>query len=45
VQANKDIHIAVPRGTIRGIIEENGAGLFVQRLCREYALPNLCSRL
>ncbi len=26
VQANKDIHIAVPRGTIHGIIGENGAG-------------------
>ncbi|MDM7933340.1 ABC transporter ATP-binding protein [Tabrizicola sp.] len=26
VQANKDINIAVPRGTIHGIIGENGAG-------------------
>lgn len=26
VQANKDIHIAVPKGTIHGIIGENGAG-------------------
>ena len=26
VQANRDIHIAVPRGTIHGIIGENGAG-------------------
>ena len=27
VQANKDINIAVPKGTIHGIIGENGAGL------------------
>ncbi len=26
VQANKDINIAVPKGTIHGIIGENGAG-------------------
>jgi simple sugar transport system ATP-binding protein len=26
VQANKDINIAIPRGTIHGIIGENGAG-------------------
>jgi general nucleoside transport system ATP-binding protein len=26
VQANRDIHIAVPRGSIHGIIGENGAG-------------------
>lgn len=26
VQANRDIHIAVPKGTIHGIIGENGAG-------------------
>ncbi len=26
VQANKDIHIAVPKGTIHGILGENGAG-------------------
>ena len=26
VHANKDIHLAVPRGTIQGIIGENGAG-------------------
>ncbi len=26
VHANKDIHLAVPRGTIHGIIGENGAG-------------------
>ena len=26
VQANRDINIAVPRGTIHGIIGENGAG-------------------
>ena len=26
VQANKDIHLAVRRGTIHGIVGENGAG-------------------